>query len=144
MADPIFSASFDDSVVQERLRRLLRRTQNLRPALADIGEEMLLRTDEGFESEEDPFGVKWAPLSSYTLSFKAQNRRILKILQSTGRLRSSITYRIDGDRLTVGTNVSYAYKHQMGVGTAKRQFLGIGPETRLEIIAILEDHILGS
>lgn len=143
MADPVFSLEYQDSDIQQLLSDLASRSQNLRPAMVDIGEEILRQTDENFELEQDPDGIKWQPDSAYTLSWKAQNSRILKVLQSTGRLRASITYQADTTRVIAGTNVSYAYKHQLGKGVAQRRFLGIGDRLRLEIIEILQDHIIG-
>ena len=49
MADPIFSLTYQDQRVQELLAQLQQRTTNLRPVLAEIGEEMLRRTDLRFE-----------------------------------------------------------------------------------------------
>ncbi|MDJ0705110.1 MAG: phage virion morphogenesis protein [Leptolyngbyaceae cyanobacterium MO_188.B28] len=142
MTDPIFSLSYQDQRVQNLLAQLQQRTSNLRPVLAEIGEEMLRRTDLRFEREEDPSGVKWRPLSARTIAWKQANSRILKRLQSTGRLRASITYRVESDRVIIGTNVSYAYKHQLGVGVPQRQFLGINQADEDEIIAILQDHLI--
>lgn len=114
----------------------------MRPAMVNIGEEALLHIDEGFEREQDPYGVAWTPLSLETVSWKRENSRILKILQSTGRLRASITYQADESRVIIGTNVSYAKKHQLGIGVRKREFLGIGPRLQLAIVGILEDYLL--
>src|SRR6476661_4803069 len=91
-----------------------------------IGEYLLLATDQRFEQEVDPAGVPWKPNSPYITKFKQDNGRILKVLQSTGKLRNSITYVATATSVTLGTIVPYAPDHQLGInGQAKREFLGI-------------------
>ncbi|MBD1995307.1 phage virion morphogenesis protein [Leptolyngbya sp. FACHB-541] len=141
MTEPIFSMEYDDQQVRSLLGQLERNLGNLYPVMADIGEEVLADVDESFETETDPYGIRWEPLSAYTLSFKAQNTRILKILQSTGRMRSSITYQATASRVVIGTNVKYARKHQLGRGVPRRQFLGVGPRLRVKIVVLLREHI---
>lgn len=142
MSDPFVSVSYDDADVLQRLTQLQQKTGDIRPALAVIGEEALLQFDEGFEREEDPYGKPWADLSPRTLSWKEQNSRILKKLQSTGRGRASLTYHVEADSVTIGTNVKYMRKHQLGQGVPQRQFLGIGPKLKTAIVNILEDYFL--
>lgn len=142
MSDPVFSLEYEDTEVRQLLSDLQGRMGHLRPAMVDIGEEVLRVTDLGFEREVDPDGIPWLDLSPTTLRWKEENSRILKKLQSTGRLRASITYQATDDQVVAGTNVAYAYKHQLGIGVAQRQFLGIGNQLRLEIVQILQDYIL--
>lgn len=142
MADPIFNLTFDDREVVSLLRRIQQRFSDLRPTLKLVGEYLLLATDKRFETETDPSGKKWKSLSPYTLRLKRERGQILKILQATGRMRSSITYQVYADKVIVGTNVSYAYRNQAGVGVTKREFLGISDEDRAEILQILNSKLL--
>ena len=139
VSEPIFSTSYQDEGVQRLLRDLAARSQDLTPAMIDIGEESLLAIDEGFEQEVDPNGIPWKPVSASTLEWKRQNNLILKTLQASGRLRASITYQAEKDRVVVGTNVKYAKKQQ-----AVRPFIGIGSRLRGRIVDILRDHVIGN
>lgn len=136
MTEPIISAEFDSSEVQSLIAKLSK-AGRLRSAFVDIGEEALLQFDEGFETETDPYGIAWAPLSQATINWKKENSRILKILQSTGRMRASISYQADDDRVVVGSNVKYAKKNQK-----TRPFMGVGIKLKTAIVEILQDHVL--
>ncbi len=51
-------------------------------------------------------------------------------LVDTGRLVRSVDYLIENNlTVKVGTNIEYGEKHQLGKGTAKREFLVIEPAT---------------
>lgn len=59
-----------------------------------MGEYLLQATDDRFVQEIAPDGTPWLPNSPRTIAHKRRLGRILKILQSTGRGRHSIRYRI--------------------------------------------------
>lgn len=142
MADPIVSLEYEGEAVRQSLLELSGRIGNLYAPMVNIGEYLLMATDDRFEQEVDPDGVPWRPDSPYTLQLKRENKRILKILQSTGRLRGSIAYLADETSVTVGTNVSYAPDHQLGInGVAQRSFLGVSEGDEAAILGILEDYI---
>jgi phage virion morphogenesis protein len=141
MADLIFSITYSDKQVSDRFSRLLAKTSNLRPALQDIGEYMLYSTDQHFVTETDPQGVPWKPLAPFTLREKQAKGRILKILQSTGLMRSRVNYQVSDNQCIVGVNDEKAKKHQLGIGVDKREFLGVGTDDKEEITAILDDYI---
>lgn len=130
MADPIVSITYSDQALRQQLQRIERQTRDLTPLMQRFGEALLLSTDERWEQEIAPTGVPWKPNTPYTIAQKRSQGRILKILQSTGRLRGSIAYRAERDRVVVGTNVSYAAKNQ-----ATRPFLGISESDRVNLQA---------
>jgi len=136
MAEPILSIAISDKSIRDRLQRLQNKTGNPQPAFENIGQYLLLSTDTHFQQETDPQGKRWKSNSPRTIAQKKAQGRILKILQSTGRLRDSINYTASRDRLVVGTNVAYAAKNQK-----ERQFLGISAEDEIEIVAILESFL---
>ena len=124
---------------------LLGRIGNLNKPMTNIGEYLLMSTDDRFEQQIDPAGVPWQPNSPYVMQFKRDNGLILKILQSTGRLRGSIAYLADETSVTVGTNVSYAPDHQLGInGQVQRSFLGVSDGDEAVILEILQDYILAA
>jgi phage virion morphogenesis protein len=112
--------------------------------MKNIGEYLVLSTDDRFRNEVDPSGNNWRPDSPRTIAMKRAQGRILKTLQSTGRLRSSLAYRAESDRVVVGTNVSYAAKHQLGQGVPRREFLGVNRQDLKEIASILQDYLASS
>jgi phage virion morphogenesis protein len=142
MPDDFTSITFDSSSVMESLNGLSDKLADLTAPMTAIGEYLLLSTDEHFEKEVDPAGVPWKPDSPYTIDFKKKNNRILKILQSTGRLRNSIAYAADATSVTLGTNVPYAPDHQLGLdGKTKREFLGVSEADELVILEIIQDYL---
>jgi phage gpG-like protein len=73
-------------------------------ALARLGRVIVNRIKLGFRSGIDPYGLPWlAPVLR-----KGQP------LVDTGRLRSSISSRVIGQEVEVGTNLIYAPIHQFG------------------------------
>ena len=57
---------------------------------------------------------KWYPLSPDTILARRREGRGHKILIDTGILMNSITYKVEGNTLLVGTNVPYGAYHQHG------------------------------
>lgn len=71
-------------------------TATLRTAFQEIGEYMVLSTDRNFENETDPDGKPWVPNNPFYAAQKVKSGNIGKILQRTGRGRSSISYKVQG------------------------------------------------
>ena len=108
----------------------------------EIGQALLLSTDQRFEKEVDPDGTPWKANTSYTRRLKKAKGYIDKILQASGRGRASINYAATKDRVVVGTNVDYMRKHQLGLeGLPVRKFLGISKEDEVEIGIILDEYL---
>lgn len=95
--------------------KLTNRTSDPRPALRSVGEFLLLRTQERFDSEVDPEGKSWAPLAASTL----RSKRNRKILTESTALRRSIVYRVSDAGVEIGTNIDYASIHQFGGAIAQ-------------------------
>lgn len=97
-----------DKQVQAKLAELQQQAGNIRPALQTVGRTIASRVRLGFRTGISPFGQAWSPLKI----------RQGQPLRDTGRLASSITYRVGGSgsdqHVDVGTNVDYAPIHQYG------------------------------
>jgi len=143
MANPIVGIQYSSGEVNSRLNELQRKVSDLTPAMKNIGEYLLLSTDTRFRTETDPYGNRWQPNSPRTIARKRAEGRLIRVLQSTGRLRSSISYKADRTSVVIGTNVSYAAKHQLGQGVPKREFLGINETDNQEILIILNTELVG-
>lgn len=138
------SVKIDDKKLRSSLTELERKLQNLEPALKEIGEYILLATDERFEFQIDPNGQPWRPNSTYTLNLKRQRGQILKVLQATGRMRSSYFYSVNQNKVRVTNKLERARKHQLGIGVPQRIHLGISQTDQQEILAIIDRYLNGS
>lgn len=84
----------------------------MRDIMAAVGEEAVELVREGFEKESDPYGSKWAALKY----------RSGRILQDTGRLRSSVHRQsATANRVSVGLSATYASFHQFGTRRMPRR-----------------------
>ena len=108
------------------LEGLARRAANLRPALADIGEYLMLAHEERFDAQESPEGEPWAPLSERYRARKPRNRDKILVLDDV--LASTLRYQAEADSLLFGTDRVYGATHQFGreeAGIPARPFLGL-------------------
>lgn len=141
------SIKINDTAVQSAFAGAIARLSDLTPMMANIGEHLQRRIDDGFRHEKDPYGQSWAPLAASTLKQKARNKRILKILQSRGTMRGTLTYQATGDRVRIGFNVFYADFHQRGTKRmVKRQLLpdvarGLPAQDVAAIVSIAADFL---
>jgi phage gpG-like protein len=94
----------DDRAVVEALNRLISIGEDPHAALSAVGRVLKARIQDGFITGTSPDGRPWAPLKS----------RAGQPLVNRGRLRNSIDYRVEGNSVEVGTNLSYAPVHQFG------------------------------
>lgn len=116
--------------LQENINRAVRGLERRGPLMRLIAGKLHQAVDENFNSQGRP---AWAGLKLGSRLSRAgaltrrgrvsrarfeRNVRGHKILQNTGRLRSSITEASDNDSARVGTNVEYAAIHNFGGQTA--------------------------
>ncbi len=142
MTEPVVSINVTDKALQQKLKEVASKVSDPSELMEEIGQIMLLSTDQRWEKEVDPDGNRWAENSEYTRRLKREQGRIDKILQSSGRARASINYKVDRDQVTIGTNVEYMVKHQLGIeGQKKREFLGISDEDKVEIAIAADDYL---
>ena len=105
--------TIDDAAVRQHLGQLIRALTDARPALREIGEDLVRTTQERFQpgQKRAPDGTPWAPNSPVTIARKGRNNP----LYQDGLLQGSIRYQLmDQDSLEVGTNRVYAAVQQFG------------------------------
>jgi phage virion morphogenesis protein len=107
---------------------LQRRVDDRDQALRIVGNLMYASVRRTFRDEGSPAG-SWPALAASTLQKKGYSAGH-KLLILSARLRNSITYWVEGDTVTVGTNVKYAAVHQYG--SADRLGGSIGPQARID------------
>lgn len=88
----------DDRAVQAAIRRVEAFFKDMRPFYEDIGAALERSTDKRFAQERDAQGQDWPDLAPSTWCVK-KNR---KMLNESGQLRGSLSYRADKDEVVVG------------------------------------------
>ena len=83
---------------------------------------LLNRIRTNFLAERDPEGNPWKP-SKAGIARRAKGGT--GTLYKTGTLFRSIQLSAVGGNRSIGTDVPYAEKHQLGIGVEKRVFLGV-------------------
>lgn len=153
--------SITDREAEAALARLAAFGRDPGPALKVIGQDLITSTQERIRDQVSPDGAAWPALRPDYAAVK----RGSGMLVESGRLIGSLTRRVDGPQLLVGTNVLYAAIHQFGgvirpksgsrlrfrigrrevfarqVTVPARPFLGISPQDREDMIETIEAHI---
>ena len=129
-----FDVTIRDAAAQAVLDQLAQRATNLRPALLEIGEDILAITKGAFATSTSPWGERWAPnteatilahLAKFSGSYSKRTGRITAagsrrtinkkpLIGETRSLSTTIYSRVDGNTLTVGSPMLYAAIHQFG------------------------------
>jgi phage virion morphogenesis protein len=144
-----------DREAQALLAELARRTGDIRPAMDGIGQILVSNVQQRFIDQRAPDGQPWAPLSPVTLSRRRGGGG--QILRDTGRLASSISYRVAGGAVELGSNVEYAGMHQYGArkgqyGTRRghpipwgnvppRPFFGYNDQDQSDVLELIQRYI---
>lgn len=98
--------------LERLLNQLEKNANNLKPALLDIADELLDSVEENFEREGRP---PWQDIKEETKKRRGKEGKWPgKILQMDGALAASVTSRVQGDSIFIGSNKEYAMIHQRG------------------------------
>jgi phage virion morphogenesis protein len=156
MAGASVKIKVDDKQFRAKIEQLSRKSEDLTPALRDIGGHLERSHEDRFVKAVSPAGQPWAKLSPVTISKKKNN--IEKILQESGELRDSLHFSVYQNVLEFGTNKVYGATHQFGarrgdLGVTKRgdpipwgdiperPFIGLSDDDIQAIDEILTDHL---
>ena len=121
--------------------------KEVKKLLKIIGSDMVLETTKNFRNEKTPNGEKWERLKPATIKSRRKGRvsGTPKILQDTRNLYLSLNkYKIEGKKVTVGTNVNYAAVHQYGseeLNIPSREYLGISDRKRDKYSEIIAEFV---
>lgn len=127
--------------IANTLQTLIERSNNLTPALSEVGEYLLDIHQQRFIDQTTPDGTPWQPVSAETLKQKTRPDRILR---ESGSLADLLTYQIGDQQLSFGTNMVYGATHQFGRPEANivaREWLGINDQQSQSILDILISYI---
>ncbi|MDI3260085.1 MAG: phage virion morphogenesis protein [Sinobacteraceae bacterium] len=142
MAGASIKIDIDDRDVRDYLNRLAQSLANLRPVMADIGEEVMIQTKSRIESGGPaPDGFAWPPLSPEYARRKAQlGAGNMPILVLHGDLLRSIHYEATDLEVEIGTDRVYGAAHQFGrpdIHLPPRPYLGLSASDKAKVISIL-------
>jgi len=167
MAGFQMQVKIDDLAVREFLKKAAAASQDLSPAMKNIGDYMLLRTAERFAGQHDPDGKSWKQLAYHTLmggykktKFKQKGGltkgfsgylAARQILMKSGHL-SQVAYKEAADSVKIGTTPPskfYAAIQQFGgkagrghkVTIPARPYLGINADDAQEASRIVTEFI---
>ena len=152
----MINVKFDSARVEKALESLALASQNPRPVLLSIGEDLVKSTKSRFNKSLAPDGKAWAPNSPATL----KRKRGVKPLINEGILRDNIAYAADNAGVTIFSTMEYAGTQQFGAkkgqfGESKkrnkpipfgdipaRPFLGISLSDEQMIVESVSDYLL--
>lgn len=134
---PVLTINVDTSGFQGGFERLLKVTQDLTPAMDEIGFKLAENAQERFRTATAPDGSKWKARKYETP--ETAGRGIL--LGPGSVLRDSITHLPSANGVEVGTNRVYAAIHQFGGKTKPHKIVakrgkslafGLNPKAKKE------------
>ncbi|HSV29459.1 MAG TPA: phage virion morphogenesis protein [Candidatus Omnitrophota bacterium] len=125
-----------DGPAIDALAQLAQRSDDLTPFFTEWGAALVTSTVRRFDSQTDPDGLPWAPLALSTLKRKKGRG---KILQLSGILRQSITYRASRTMLEVGTPMIYGRTHQFGARIERHAQTVVGGFRKWRDVTVTRD-----
>ena len=103
----------DDKEIQQLLKKLATKAENLRPLMKNIAGIMMDSVENQFDKQGIP--DKWTLLTKSTIKQRTKKRYWPgRILSMRGELAASITSKYDDNSAVIGTNKIYAAIHQFG------------------------------
>lgn len=142
MAGAFYSVDLiGQSDIANTLAELAARTNNLTPALSEVGEYLLDIHEQRFKDQVSPDGTPWKSVSAETLKNKTRPDRILR---EEGNLADLLTYQLGDQQLSFGTNLVYGATHQYGRDSANivaREWLGLNEQQSQSVLDIIVSYI---
>lgn len=111
------TAQLSSEAAQARLSDILGRLSDLSPFFKNVGEELVKSTKARFQSQTDPEGTPWVPLSPAYARAKLKGRKGVnagRILSLDGILGDNITAQPTATEVRIGSAAVYAAIHQLG------------------------------
>lgn len=146
------------------LNGVMRRAQDMRPVLLEIGEDLAESTKRRFASTTAPDGSAWAPNSPVTLanygarfaSKKGHAKKLASKKPLTGETRSletTINYQVTGAQsVSIGSPMVYAAMQQYGGSRSQfphlwgdipaRPFLGLSEADKSNVVSLVRSYLL--
>jgi phage virion morphogenesis protein len=107
------TVDFEDATWLDGIERLQLLTRNFTPLLKAIGVGLVRTTQDRFTAAKDPQRQSWRALNPLYAEEK-KGPGILRERAMRGGLMGSITFKVSGTEVAVGSNKKYAAVHQFG------------------------------
>lgn len=120
------------------INKLLSKLADPTAALDPIGRYMLQQNQVGFDTETDPTGQAWKPLSVAYLESKRRDGFIESILQRTGTMKAEVFYEVGTNEVKLIAPTEYARDVQ-----ADRPFMGLGDGDVMAIVDLFAEYLRG-
>jgi len=108
--------------------------QNRKDFLDEVGQQFLQEAQLRITGKKtDPMGTKWAPWARSTALARAKDGSAARgLLYKSGDLLNTLSYRVQGDKVSVSSDSPYARYLQNGTSRMPaRPFLGMGEKEQL-------------
>lgn len=132
----------DARAAERALGKLAAAAGNARPALVEIGEQLIQSHHQRWDRQVGAQGRSWAPLSPRYQRRKKKHQDKILVLDEI--LRDTLHYQADNESFEFGTGRIYGATHQFGDprrNIPSRPFLGISEDDEREITEILAEHL---
>ena len=151
-----FRVKFESEQAQAAIKRLAANASNMRPFLNSIASVYIQSTEQRFESQTSPSGRSWKRNTADTARLKARGMRARPpaidgsshVGVWSGRLASSIRWKVVNDSLFVGSDLPYAPFFQRGHrgvapwgNTPGRPFLGATKKADTQVQTMLKKYL---
>lgn len=116
------------------VQSLYRKWQQRSDFLDEVGQQFLQEAQLRITGKKtDPMGQKWAPWARSTALARAKDGSAARgLLYKSGDLLNSLSYNVQGDKVSVTSDSPYARYLQNGTGRMPaRPFLGLGNKEQL-------------
>lgn len=158
----MYSIELNDAEMSAALDRLSARLSDMTPLMQDLGELLVVSTQERVQAGMQPDGQPFAPRSQTTLDRYAElGLSFGQPLNQSGEMRGGVFYQAGSDSVEIGSNAIQAAVMQFGAEqgafgeTARggpipwgdipaRPWLGISDDDRTNILAEIEDWLTGA
>lgn len=137
--------------ISQRLQEVLDRTEDLRPLLLEIGEDLKLSTQQRFSTLKDPDGHEWQENSALVIQRKGHD---IPLTGKTGLLQHTITYQLRSNTsVEIGSPLAYSVVQQFGGWSywqeydewwrvPPRAFVGMSDDDARNILHLTEDYLI--
>ena len=132
----------DVRINREEVKKITGRIKDVIKPLSIFAKKKANYIQKQFDSNSDPDGNKWAPLSPVTIARKKQNKD--KILTEYTPLRKSIRVNVLQEGLQLTAGVPYAKYHQQGTSKMpQRVILKITDSDKVRIGRLIRQFAAG-
>ncbi len=137
--------------ITRRLQEVLDRTEDLRPLLLDIGEDLALSTKQRFTTLKDPDGFEWQANSELVIQRKGHD---IPLTGKTRDLQHTIVSQLRGSTgVEIGSPLAYSVVQQFGGlsywqeyqewwRVPPRNFVGMSDDDARHILHLTEVYLI--